>query len=246
VAFHWETSRSAQCIDNIIPVDFAGVVQCDAYAAYDSFAKRQDRPQRQVTLAGCMAHARRKFFEAKEQAPQVAGWVLRQFQNLYAIEERLRKERAGPREREAVRAGENAMVHRRLHRLLIGLKTRKRYLPRSLMGKAIDYALENWEALEVYLANGRVEVDNNLVENAIRPTALGKKNWLFFGDANAGQRSAIIYTIIENCRRHGLDPYAYLRDVLTKLPKLTNRQIGDLTPAAYAKALQKPELRAAS
>lgn len=246
VAFHWETSRAAQCIDNIIPMDFDGVLQCDAYAAYDSFAQRQDRPQRRVKLAGCAAHARRKFVEAKEQAPQMAGWILKQFQNLYAIEERLRKRREGPKKREAARASENAMIHRRLRRLLVRLKTKKRYLPQSGMGKAIDYTLKNWESLEVYLCDGRVEIDNNLVENAIRPTAVGKKNWLFFGDADAGQRSAIVYTIIENCRRHGLDPYAYLRDVLTALPKATNRQIGDFTPAAYAKALQKPDLRAAS
>jgi len=242
VVFHWETSRAAQCIDNIIPVDFEGVLQCDAYAAYGSYAGQRDR----IKLAGCLAHARRKFFEAKEQAPQAAGWVLRQIQLLYAVEERLRRERVGPQKRQALRASESAMMHRRIRHYLVRLKTRKRYLPRSLMGKAIDYALDNWRALEVYLGDGRVEIDNNLVENAIRPTAIGKKNWLFFGDADAGQRSAVIYTIIENCRHHDIDPYAYLRDVLTKLPALTNRQIAEVTPAAYAKALQKQELRAAS
>jgi hypothetical protein len=87
----------------------------------------------------------------------------------------------------------------------------------------------------VYLSDGRVELDNNLVENAIRPTALGKKNWLFIGDAHAGQRSAIIYTVIESCRRRGVDPFTYLRDVLTRLPKLTNRHIPDLVPAAWLK-----------
>ena len=80
------------------------------------------------------------------------------------------------------------------------------------MGGAIDYALGQWPTLEVYLKDGQVELDNSRVENAIRPTAIGKKNWLFNGDANAGQRSAIIYTVIENCRRRGLDPFAYLRE----------------------------------
>ena len=75
-----------------------------------------------------------------------------------------------------------------------------------------------------------------LVENAIRPTAIGKKNWMFFGAAGAGQRSAVIYTIIENCRLHGIDPYAYLRDVLTRLPGMTNRQLAELLPQAWAKA----------
>ena len=103
------------------------------------------------------------------------------------------------------------------------------------MGGAIDYALSQWPTLEVYLDDGRVELDNNLVENAIRPTAIGKKNWLFIGDADAGQRSAIIYTVIENCRRRGLDPFAYLREVLTRLPNMTNRQIPEVTPQAWNK-----------
>jgi hypothetical protein len=99
--------------------------------------------------------------------------------------------------------------------------------------------------LTVYLADGRVEIDNNLVENAIRPTAIGKKNWLFVGDAQAGERSAIIYTVIESCRRRGLDPYAYLRDVLTRLPHMTTRQIPEVTPQAWNKR-QLPMQRLAS
>ena len=82
------------------------------------------------------------------------------------------------------------------------------------------------------------EIDNNLVENAIRPTALGKKNWLFFGDADAGQRSAILYTIIESCRCRRIDPYAYLCDVLTRLPSMTNWQVKHITPEAWAKTLR--------
>ncbi len=87
-------------------------------------------------------------------------------------------------------------------------------------------------------------IDNNLVENAIRPTALGQKNWLFIGDADVGEHGAIIYTLIESCRRRGIDPYAYLKDVLTRLPKLTNHQVPEVTPAAWAKAhLQLPLVR---
>jgi hypothetical protein len=98
-----------------------------------------------------------------------------------------------------------------------------------------NYALNLWPLLGVYLDDGRIEIDQNLVENAIRPTALGKKNWLFIGEAEAGERSAILYTIVESCRRRGLDPYAYLRDILTRLPNATNWQIADLTPEAWAK-----------
>jgi transposase len=111
---------------------------------------------------------------------------------------------------------------------------------------AIEYSLGLWSTLTVYLADGRVEIDNNLVENAIRPTAIGKKNWLFVGDADAGERSAIIYTVIESCRRRGLDPYAYLKDVLTRLPRMTNRQIPEVTPEAWAKAQRTLQMQAAS
>ncbi len=114
------------------------------------------------------------------------------------------------------------------------------------MGKALDYALGQWTALQVFVSNGLVEIDNNLVENAIRPTALGKKNWLFFGHAEAGERSAIIYTLIDSCRRRSIDPYAYLRDVLTRLPYATKSQIKDLTPEAWAKVQRQAPLAAAA
>ena len=102
------------------------------------------------------------------------------------------------------------------------------------MGLALDYILNLWPLLGVYLDDGRIEIDNNNVENAIRPTALGKRNWLFIGEAEAGERSAILYSIVECCRRRGLDPYAYLRHVLTRLPFAINWQIGELTPQAWA------------
>ena len=85
-----------------------------------------------------------------------------------------------------------------------------------------------------------------MVENAIRPTAIGKKNWMFFGEAGAGERGAILYTIIENCRRRGIDPFAYLRDVLTRLPSMTNWQVKDVTPEAWARSRRQPPLKAAS
>ena len=98
----------------------------------------------------------------------------------------------------------------------------------------------------LFLDHGQLEIDNNLVENAIRPTAVGKKNWLFFGEAQAGERSAIIYTIVESCRKRGIDPFAYLRDLFTRLPTATISQVKDLTPAAWAKAQRAAELKAAA
>ena len=98
------------------------------------------------------------------------------------------------------------------------------------MGQAMRYALGQWESLLLFLEDGRLEIDNNQVENAIRPTALGKKNWLFFGEAEAGERSAIIYTIIQACRRRGLDPFAYLRDLFERISQHPQNQLAELLP----------------
>jgi len=232
VFFHWETSRATACLENVIPATFTGTIQCDGYAAYRAFANGRSQT---IALAGCWAHVRRKFYEARESSPRLAGWLLNQIQQLYRIEARLREQCAGPSLRTAVRASESRPVVQRLESALLKLKASKRQLPQSLLGTAIDYALGQWRTLEIYLTDGRVEIDNNLVENAIRPTAIGKKNWLFVGEADAGQRSAIIYTVIETCRRQGLNPYQYLRDVLSRLPNMTNHQIPEIIPAAWRK-----------
>lgn len=203
VVFHWATSRAAECLGHVLPADFTGTVQCDGYAAYPAFARQHPQP---LTLAGCWAHVRRKFHDAREQSPKLSGWFLRQLQHLYRIEAELRQLRAGPQLRAAVRASSSRMIVERLHRVLV--RVQPRVLPQSLLGQAISYALGQWPTLTVYLEDGRVEIDNNLVENAIRPTALGKKNWLFVGADTAGDRSAILNTVIESCRRRGLDPYA--------------------------------------
>lgn len=228
--FEWKTSRAAQCVREILREDFKGVLQTDAYAAYGSFAK--DRPE--VTLAGCMAHVRRKFFQAREQNPGVANFVLCHIAALYRIEAFLRQRRAGPALREADRASASRKILHRLGRALQILKSR--FLPQSNLGKAISYALSNWASLQVYLTAGRVEIDNNLLENAIRPTAIGKKNFLFVGAAEAGKKTAILYTIVESCRRRDIDPRAYLHDVLTNLPGYTNHTVHQLTPENWAKA----------
>jgi hypothetical protein len=105
-----------------------------------------------------------------------------------------------------------------------------------LAGGAIAYTLGLWPALTRFLGDGRLEIDNNLVENAIRPTAVGKKNWLFVGHPEAGERSAILYTILETCKRLRLHPGDYLRDVLTRLPGMKITEVGQLTPANWAAA----------
>ncbi len=160
---------------------------------------------------------------------------MRQIGHLYRIEKQLRDSKTGSKLRAVARAHQARPIVERLRRVLTRLKINRRYLPKSGLGQAIDYALNLWPQLGVYLGDGRLEIDQNLVENAIRPTALGKKNWLFIGQAEAGERSAIVYTIVESCRRRGLDPLAYLRHVLTELPRSTNWQIKNLTPEAWAR-----------
>ena len=232
--FDWHGGRGHGCLESFVPENFEGILQCDAYGAYRTFARKREG----VRLAGCWAHARRKFFEAFESGESrgQSGWILRQIQHLYRIERRLRNSRAGPAQRQAVRQSESRPIIERIHGALLKLKSGKRILPQSLLGKALSYTLEQWELLGVYLEDGRVEIDNNLVENAIRPTAVGKKNWLFIGADEAGWRSAVLYSIIESCRNRDIEPFAYLRDVLTRLPSMTNWQIAEVTPKAWAEA----------
>jgi len=245
VLFEWHTTREAKCLHQLIPADFNGTLQCDGYSAYGRFAKHRAGEGRPVLLAGCWAHARRGFYDALDHAPKEAGWILRQIGHLYDIERSLRRSRAGCALRDAYRTSRSRPICRRIHRVLQRWYFTRRFLPKSTMGKAVSYALTQWESLEVYLKEPGIEIDNNLVENAIRPTALGKKNWLFFGDADAGQRSAIIYSIIESCRHHGIEPYTYLHDVLRRLPSMTNRQIKDIVPKAWAAASRNTAFRAA-
>lgn len=228
--FRWKTSRAAQCVKDILLPEFKGILQTDAYAAYGSFAKT--RPE--VMLAGCMAHVRRKFFQAREQSPGVANFILCHFAALYQVEASLRRRQAGPRLREADRAAASRPILERLERALKIL--RPRFFPQSDMGKAISYAQSIWPSLLVYLTAGRVEIDNNFIENSIRPSAVGKRNWLFIGAAEAGKKTAILYTILQSCRRWGIDPLEYLRDALTRLPRTTNHTVHELTPENWAKA----------
>ena len=235
--YHWQASRAAACLPALIPDTWAGVVQTDGYAAYPAWAReRTARTDAPVVLAGCLAHARRKIHEAQRSAPRDAHWLLRQLQHLYAIEARLRETNAGPALRQAVRAAESRMVLARLHRWATHLQTTRRHLPQSDLGQALSYLLTRWTEHPRYLEDGRIEIDNNLVENAIRPTALGKKNWLFIGAEEAGDTAAILYTIVESARRRGMDAFAYLRDALTRLPRMKAAEVIALLPGKWQPA----------
>lgn len=148
VIFQWETSRAAECLQKLIAVDFTGTMQCDGYRAYPAFAEKRGG---KIKLAGCWAHVRRKFYEALQEKPSAAGWIVRHIQQLYQIEARLREHRAGPSLREAVRKSESALVIQRLVRALTALKLSRRFLPQSLLGSAIDYTLSLWPMLKVFV-----------------------------------------------------------------------------------------------
>jgi len=234
VLFEWQVSRAREGPEKFLK-SFRGKLQTDGYAAYESLAKERD----DLVLVGCWAHTRRGFHEALAES-KLAAWFVRQIGLLYWVEKELRRKKAGPRLRAAVRAWQSRPVLQRLHRAME--LVRRRTLPQGLLGQAIDYALKRWEALNRFVDDGVVEIDTNSIENSIRPSALGKKNWLFIGHPEAGERSAVIYTLLGSCRRHGINPFDYLKDLFTRLPAAKITQIKEFTPSAWAKAKEKEKV----
>lgn len=234
VIYHWYPGRAAKYLDKVLDKSFIGTIQCDAYQAYKSFEKQRAGP---LELAGCWAHVRRKFFDSLDRDRAVVLWLLCQIGQLYQIERNLREIGASAKLRAVIRSSESAPIVKRLCKAFDLLKPR--YLPQSSLGKAINYAMGQWPDLQVFLHNGKVELDNNLVENAIRPTKLGLKNWLFIGSENSGKTSAIVFTLVESAKRHGLEPYSYLCDLLHRLPAAKSDEIDKFIPEAVAKTQRK-------
>lgn len=239
ILYQWHPGRAAKCLESLLQTPdqiFTGILQCDGYRAYETYRNQNQG----IELLGCWAHVRRRFHEAKDHQPKLSGWFLRQIQNLYHIEANLRAKRAGPAERERVRHHQSLPIYQRLGKALWKIKSKRTVLPKSPLGKAIDYTLGQWSKLEQCFRDGRVEIDNNLIENGIRPTKLGAKNWLFMGSERAGQTNAIWFTLIESCRRRGLDPWRYLVWLFEELPKtkVTADTFASHTPGAYAGKLK--------
>ncbi len=229
VVFDWRLSRRHGELTSLL-TGFQGILQSDGYEAYPSYV----RSHAGVTWVGCWAHARRYFVEAVAERPKAVQLVLRLIAQLYRLEGEWDAANVGD-ERAALRQRSFARPLRWLRRVAAGLRART--LPRSLLGKACAYLLEHWDVLVAHQQHSCTRLDNNLVENAIRPSAIGKKNWLFIGHPDAGQRSAIIYSLVVSCQRHGKDPLAYLRDVLRRLPTMTTKDdLTPLTPAAWQPA----------
>ena len=204
---------------------FKGVLQSDQYGAYASHERKTEG----IVRVGCWAHARRKFHEAIEERPKAANLVLRLIARLYQLERDWDEANVGD-QRGRLRREHFARPLRWLRHLVNGLS--KQALPQSQLGKACAYLQNHWAVLLAHQNHSFTRIDNNLVENAIRPSAIGRKNWLFIGHPAAGQRSAIIYSLVISCQRHGKDPLAYLREVLARLPAMTNQD--DLTPLTPA------------
>jgi transposase len=227
VVFDWRLTRQHGELTSLLK-DYRGILQSDGYGAYPAFA----RDHAGVAWVGCWAHARRKFFEALGNSPKAAQWVLRLIGRLYELERQWDEANVGDR-RAALRTEHFA---RPLYWLkCVALRMQAQALPQSQLGQACTYLLNQWAPLTAHLNHSQTRLDNNLVENAIRPSAIGKKNWLFIGHPDAGQRSAIIYSLVVSCQRHGVDPLAYLRHVLTRLPALTTKDdLAPLLPANWS------------
>jgi transposase len=234
VVFDWRLSRRHGELTSLLGDDYVGILQSDGYEAYAAYARTHNT----VAWVGCWAHARRRFFEAQGESPRVAKAALRLIGRMYLRERKWDEEKLEPwqRCREREKPEGLARTMKSLHRLAEW--ARRRVLPKSALGKACDYLLSQWEPLVSHLHYGETRLDNNLVENAIRPSCIGKKNWLFIGHPDAGQRSAILYSLIVSCERRGKDPMAYLKDILTRLPRMTNQDdLGALTPENWQPAV---------
>ena len=207
--------------------DWKGSLICDDYAGYKQSIAHG------ITEVGCLAHARRKFFDLHAaNKSQVAESALQQIATIYEIERELKN--LEPGERQRIRQLRSAPVMDALQRWM--LLTRQKITDGSASAKALDYSLKRWGALTRFVGDGRLPVDNNWIENQIRPISIGRNNWLFAGSLRAGQRAAAVMSLVQSARMNRHDPYAYLKDVLTRLPTHKANRIEELLPHRWQPA----------
>lgn len=234
VSYRWQNGRSREDFEQALGEHlgtWSGTFQVDGYGVYTGYQK--DHAEL-IDLGSCLTHIRRNFVKALDAGEAHAARIVHLLQYLYQIEEHLRESQAGPALREAVRASHCAPRLRLIRRYLEKIKSR--HFPKSLMGEAITYALGQWSGLDCYLKDGRVELCNNLVENAIRPLKLGAKNFMFFGSHRGGELACVAYTLIANCKRHGLDLPSYLISAMKMIVERGPASATELTPAKLAGA----------
>jgi hypothetical protein len=185
----------------------------------------------QITEVGCWAHARRKFHDLQlANQSQIAEQAVWQMAQIYAVEREVKE--LSSEERLRIRKDKSQPLVQTLHQWLI--LNRQKVPEGSATAKAIDYSLRRWKALTRFLQDGQLPVDNNWIENQIRPIAIGRNNWLFAGSLRAGQRAAAVMSLIQTAKLNGHDPHAYLKDVLTRLPMHMNSQIDELLPHRWS------------
>ncbi len=211
--------------------DFRGYLHADAYAGYDGIFLGSGS---QIVEVACWAHARRKFFDARKSSPREAHQVLNWIGQLYDIEDRARPLTAAVRCE--LRNVEAVPLLDRLDAYLTQLASH--VLPKSALAKAVAYARNQWDALRRYTQDGRLTIDNNTSERTLRHQAIGRKNWLFIGSQDAGPRAAVLYTILAGAKRHRIEPWAYVRELLMRL-NADDQRLEDLLPDRWA--IQHPE-----
>jgi transposase len=231
VVFDFQMNRGREGQEKFLK-GFGGVLQTDAYGGYNSTVVEG------ILHAACWAHVRRKFHDALKLDPedQDAADVLKRIGRIYETERQAREAKLDAAGRLELRRQHSAAEVSALKERMLSI--RQGALPGSQIAKACDYALRIWERLEVFLSNGTVEADTNLAENAMRPVALGRKNWLHIGDEKAGPKIAAILSVLATCERLGIDAREYLTDVLPRLARATTSQVPSLTPQVWQRDRQ--------
>jgi len=207
---------------------FTGYLHADAFSGYDAIFLG---PQAAIREVACWTHARRKFFDAVKSYPREAHQVLEWIRQLYDIEDRART--WSPEARLQLRVAEAIPVLDKIEAYLAELA--RRVLPKSSLAKAVTYARNQWEALRRYTEDGRLTIDNNVSERTLRHQAIGRKNWLFLGSEAAGPRAAVLYTILAGAKRHRIEPWCYVRDLLLRL-HADDRRLDEMLPDRWAAA----------
>ncbi|MEO7157057.1 MAG: IS66 family transposase [Vicinamibacterales bacterium] len=221
VLFDYRESRSREGPTEILK-NFEGYLQSDGYSAYENFNKGK------ITLMHCMAHARRYFDQALDNNRKLAEHALKEIQELYSIERFARENQLTHVERYDVRQESSMPILNNMHRWL--KENIMHVTPKSAIGTALSYSLSRWDKLMIYANDGRLEIDNNLVENSIRPIAIGRKNYLFAGSHDAARRAAMIYSLLGTCKLKKVEPFSWLKNVFEVLPDWKFNRLEELLP----------------
>lgn len=231
VLFEYEPSRSGQGVKKLLS-GFQGYLQSDGYQVYERLIEEELIKNRlnepKITHLACWAHAIRKFEQAlsndKERSEVALLWI----QELYQVEAQAREGKLTPFQRKELRLDKSLPIINQLGKWIT--QQVKDTLPKSQIGKAMRYSIARWDALSAYLYDGLLEIDNNLVENAIRPVALGRKNYLFAGSHAAAQRAAMIYSFLAICKKHEVNPFEWLKYTLQNILSIPYKDLRNLYP----------------